>query len=94
MERGWFLGDQALKKELLAQMHEQRGDHYGSELREADEVHAERVLRDVASRRVAGDHAVLSAARAPLQNGPLYQCLPASSFFSNFSTLGWITKRQ
>ncbi|HEV2248669.1 MAG TPA: hypothetical protein VGW37_18650, partial [Terriglobia bacterium] len=33
-------------KELLAQMHERRGDHYGPELREADQVHAERVLSE------------------------------------------------
>jgi putative transposase len=36
VERGWFLGDKAFKEELLAQMHERRGDHYGQELREAD----------------------------------------------------------
>jgi hypothetical protein len=29
VERGWFLGDEAFKEELLAQMHQRRGDHYG-----------------------------------------------------------------
>jgi len=46
VERGWCLGDKAFKEELLAQMHERRGDHYGPELREADEAHAERILRE------------------------------------------------
>jgi len=46
VERGWFLGDKAFKAELLAQMHEHRKDHYGPELREADLVHAERVLKE------------------------------------------------
>jgi putative transposase len=45
VERGWFLGDEAFKEELLAQMRERRGDHYGPELREADLVHAERIVK-------------------------------------------------
>jgi len=46
VERGWFLGDKAFKEELLEQMHQRRKDHYGPELREADLVHAEGVLKD------------------------------------------------
>jgi hypothetical protein len=46
VERGWFLGDKAFKEELLAQMRQRRGDHYGPELREADLVHAEGILKD------------------------------------------------
>ena len=33
------------------QMHRQRGDHYGSELREADALHAERLLQAELERR-------------------------------------------
>ncbi len=51
VERGWCLGDKAFREELLAQMHEQRADHYGPELREADAVHAERVLGEELLRR-------------------------------------------
>ncbi len=51
VERGWCLGDKDFKKELLAQMHERRGDHYGPELREADLEHAERVLKEELSQR-------------------------------------------
>jgi hypothetical protein len=46
VERGWFLGNEAFKEELLAQMHQRRGDHYGPELREADQVHAERIVKN------------------------------------------------
>ena len=51
VERGWFLGDIEFKQELLAQMHGNRRDHYGPELREADLAHAERVLEEELSRR-------------------------------------------
>jgi len=51
IERGWFLGDPQLKQELLAQMREGRKDHYGPELREAEQAHAERVLAEELSRR-------------------------------------------
>lgn len=51
VERGWCLGDKAFKEELLAQVHAKRGDHYGPELREADEVHAEGVLQGELQRR-------------------------------------------
>ena len=50
-ECGWFLGDKEFKKELLAEVHERRGDHYGPELRKADLLHAERVLQEELSRR-------------------------------------------
>ncbi len=55
VERGWFLGDKQFKEELLAQMHERRGDHYGPELREADALHGERVLREELRRRGWGE---------------------------------------
>jgi hypothetical protein len=51
VERGWFVGDKQLKAELLARMHERWRDHNGPELREADQAHAERVLREELSRR-------------------------------------------
>jgi len=46
VERGWRLGSKAFKAELLEQMRESRGDHYGPDLREADEVHAERLVQE------------------------------------------------
>lgn len=44
VERGWCLGDEEFRAELLAQVQEQRGDHYGEELRQADEAHAQALL--------------------------------------------------
>src|SRR6266567_3475 len=44
--RGWCLGSEAFRVELLAQVHEKRGDHYGSELRESDEARAEGLLQE------------------------------------------------
>jgi len=44
IERGWCLGDDEFKAELLAQVREQRGDHYGEELRQADQAHAQALL--------------------------------------------------
>jgi hypothetical protein len=41
-------------------MHERRGDHYGSELRETDLAHAERVLREELQQR-AGPYLRLRA---------------------------------
>jgi REP element-mobilizing transposase RayT len=45
VERGWCLGDDDFKAELLAQVREQRGDHYGEELRQADHAHAQGLLQ-------------------------------------------------
>ena len=66
IRRGWFLGDNALKQELLAQMSERAGkSHYGPELRESAEAKAERIVaeelrrlglrEDELSRRRKGD---------------------------------------
>jgi REP element-mobilizing transposase RayT len=51
VERGWFLGDQEFKAELLAQVRELKADHYGAELRESDAAHAEGVLKEQLQRR-------------------------------------------
>ena len=45
------MGDKAFKKELLEQMHEAKGDHYGEELREADTEHAEGLVEAELRRR-------------------------------------------
>ena len=41
---GWCLGDEEFRAELLAQVRELRADHYGEELRQADEEHALAIL--------------------------------------------------
>ena len=46
MGRGWCLGDEAFRQELLAQMHEQLGEHhFGPERQESAEEKAERLVR-------------------------------------------------
>ena len=42
---GWCLGDEEFRAELLAQVRELRADHYGEELRQADEEHALAILK-------------------------------------------------
>ncbi|HWW01194.1 MAG TPA: hypothetical protein VNZ64_15975 [Candidatus Acidoferrum sp.] len=51
VERGWCLGSEGFREELLAQMHERWKDHYGAEWREADAVHAERLVEAKLRRR-------------------------------------------
>ena len=43
--RGWYLGGEEFRKELLAQMAEQRGpEHYGTEIRESAEEKSDRLI--------------------------------------------------
>jgi len=47
IRRGWCWGDEAFRKELLAQVEERRGaSHYGAELQESATEKAERWVRD------------------------------------------------
>jgi hypothetical protein len=46
IRRGWYLGDETFRKELLAQMTEKMGEHhYGGERRENAVEQAERIVR-------------------------------------------------
>jgi hypothetical protein len=50
--RGWCLGSEAFRKELLAQMSEQRGaEHYGAEIRESAQEKSERIVREELRKR-------------------------------------------
>ncbi len=52
VRRGWFFGEKALKKELLAQMSERLGpEHYGEERQESQEEKAQRVVAEELRRR-------------------------------------------
>ena len=51
IERGWWLGEAEFKAELLARVRQLRGDHYGEELRQADEAHAQGLLKEELKRR-------------------------------------------
>ena len=51
VRRGWCLGDKAFRKELLAQMKEQVGEHhYGAERAESEQERAEGIVREGMSR--------------------------------------------
>ena len=52
VRRGWCLGGEAFRKELLAQVSERRGaHHYEAELREGEEEKAERLVKAELARR-------------------------------------------
>jgi REP element-mobilizing transposase RayT len=52
VRRGWCLGEETFRKELLAQVSERRGTHhYGTELLEGEEEKAERLVKEELARR-------------------------------------------
>jgi putative transposase len=52
LRQGWYLGDKAFRKELLAQMAERAGEsHYGAERRESSEQKAEGIVAEELKRR-------------------------------------------
>jgi hypothetical protein len=52
IRRGWYLGDKKFRKELLAQMKEQRTEHhYGEAARESDAEFAETIVQEELKRR-------------------------------------------
>lgn len=52
IRRGWCLGEETFRKELLVQMTERRGaEHYGEERLETDVAKAERILREELRKR-------------------------------------------
>ena len=52
IRRGWCLGEERFRKQLLAQMTELRGaEHYGAERLETDVARAERIVREELQRR-------------------------------------------
>jgi len=52
VRRGWCLGGEAFRQELLAQVSERRGaHHYGAELRQSEEEKAQRIVREELKRR-------------------------------------------
>jgi hypothetical protein len=51
IRRGWALGDEQFKKELLAQMHRNFGGHHaGAEKRESAKEHAEGLVQEALAR--------------------------------------------
>lgn len=52
IRRGWFLGEETLKQELLAQVSEKAGKwHYGEAVQESAQAKAERIVKKELKRR-------------------------------------------
>jgi hypothetical protein len=87
LERGWFVGSEEFRKELLAQMNS-GPEHYGPEIRESEEQKARRRIQEELkklgwteaglSERPKGDPEKLRVARALRQETTM--------------TLGWIAQ--
>ena len=90
IRRGWFLGDQALREELLAQVNAQAGDgHYGEELRESAEAKAERIVAGELKRRKWGESTLAERRKGDPAKIAIAQRLRAETTM----TLAWIAER-
>lgn len=90
IRRGWFLGDKALKEELLAQVKAQAGDwHYGEELQESAEAQAERLAAGELKRR-KWDATTLAQRR---KGDPAKLAIARRLREETTMTLEWIAKR-
>jgi hypothetical protein len=86
---GRFLGDEGFEEELLGQMHQRRGGHYGAELREADAAHAEGVVAEDLRRR-GREEAELTLRR---KADPEKVEMAWRSRHETTMTLKWVAKR-
>jgi putative transposase len=90
IRRGWFLGGDALKQELLAQVSGRRGDcHDGDELRESAEARAERMVAEELKRRGWEARTLAARRKGDPQKVAIAQRLRKQTTL----TLGWITER-
>jgi putative transposase len=88
--RGWYLGGQEFRKELLAQMVEQRGaEHYGAEIRESAEQKAGRLIAGEL-KRLRWNERNLTASR---KGAPEKVRIALRLRRETTMTLGWIAKR-
>jgi REP element-mobilizing transposase RayT len=90
IRRGWFLGEEELKQELLAQVGEKSGKfHYGEELRESAALLAERIVEEELKRRKWGAEDL--AARR--KGDPEKLAMAGKLRKETTMTLEWIAKR-
>ena len=90
LQRGWCLGSETFREELLAQVSEKRGEwHYGAELAESDEAKAERLLA-----AELADAGWTEADLAGRRKGDRRKLKVAAKLRSETTmTLGWIARR-
>jgi len=89
IERGWCLGDEEFRAELLAQVREQRGDHYGEELRQADEAHAQELLEKELEKRGWTEHELMKRRKGDAEKLKMAWRLRQETTM----TLKWIAKK-
>ncbi len=89
VERGWCLGDKEFNEQLLAQMYGRPGGHYGPELREGDELHAQRLALEELRRRGWGQQELVRRRKGDPQKLRIAWRLLRESTM----TLKWIAQR-
>ena len=90
IRRGWFLGDEALKKELMAQMSEKGGkSHYGDELRESAEAKAERIVVEELKRLGLAEGELIRRRKGDREKAQIARRLRRETIV----TLGWVAER-
>ena len=90
IRRGWFLGNDALKQELLAQMSGRTGkSHYGQELRESAEAKAERIVAEELKRLGLGENELNQRRKGDGEKARIARRVRRETVV----TLGWIAAR-
>jgi hypothetical protein len=90
VRRGWCLGDEDFRKELLAQVSERHGSHhYGTELQEAEEEKAERLVREELVQRKWTEKELMEKSKTDRQKAILARRLRQETTM----TMAWIARR-
>ena len=90
IRRGWFLGEEALKQELLAQVSEKVGKwHYGEAVQESAAAMAERVVREELTKRKWDEKTLGTRRKGDAGKVAIAQRLRRETT----ATLAWIAER-
>jgi REP-associated tyrosine transposase len=91
VRRGWFLGGEALKQELLAAVSGKTGRwHYGEAVRESAEAQAERIVRQELTRRKWDEKSLAARRKGDAVKVAIAQRLRQKTTM----TLAWIAARM
>ncbi|HAV64487.1 MAG TPA: hypothetical protein DCY13_19230, partial [Verrucomicrobiales bacterium] len=90
VRRGWCLGGDRFREELLEQMSERRGaEHYGQERAESDEAKAERIVKEELKRRRWTEKKLGRLAKGDAEKVAIARRLRAETVM----TVAWIADR-
>ncbi len=91
LRRGWRLGPESFRKELLQQMKERMGaEHYGPERQETVQEHAEGIVAEELRRRRWGEEELDQRAKGHAEKVAMELRLQAETAV----TVRWIAERQ